>query len=173
MAEKKPPKTPLQEEKKKAIQEKVDAGKAEVKPKRAYTRKAKVPPVDPAQLQKEGEFFIELIQSMRKGVGIEKSIPETTRNVFIHSWGAMSAKYGSIMATWMPEIMFGGSVLLIAFDSFKEVNKIRGKKPKPEVKEPAKETPLGEREYKPVEEVPSNNPLSTEQHTEILFKNFD
>ena len=159
-------KSPLQQEKKDGIQEKVDAGKAEVKPKRAYKRKTKVSPVDPAQLQKEGEFFIELIQSMRKGIGIEKAIPETTRNVFIHSWGAMSTKYGSIMATWMPEIMFGGSVLLIAFDSFKEVNKIKGKKTKPEVKEPSKESTLGEHEYKPAEEVPSNI------DKDILFKQF-
>ena len=135
-------KTPLQEEKENKsadiIENNTSAADDETKPKQkkkkpgrpkgSGKKKATQPEPGPFDEQKslqEGMFLAEMIENVRKGMGITKPLPELTKNTFISSIPAMEQKYGSAVSKYMPEMMFFGSLSMIGFDTFKELSEIK------------------------------------------------
>ena len=94
-------------------------------------------------------FFLDFSQMFRESIGVKKQIPDHYKKLFVSSYHAIALKYGPTMARWMPEIIFGGSVFLITYDTMKEVRIIKAAEKKERAEKQAKETPgdeLGEAE---------------------------
>lgn len=133
-------KTPFQESKRAKIEDKKAEIEAETtetpgaeaapdrgKPKRKYTRKKKVEFVAPTMEETavEAQFFLEFITKLRQGAGIQKVLPDFYHKTFIMSYHTMAAKYGAMMSMWLPELMFGGTLLLIGVDTLVELKRIK------------------------------------------------
>jgi hypothetical protein len=130
------PKTSLQDGKKQKISEmKADADPGEQKkkpkgrPKGSKTKKKKKAPAfeppTPEQTAQEAQMFLDTMDALRSAAGIQKKIQPNHREMFAQSYHQISLKYGSSMARYMPELMFGLSSGFILFDTFVELRKIR------------------------------------------------
>lgn len=124
-------KTPLQIDKKTALEETLAENQStestiDTPEKKRRTRGPNKPkvtftPPTPEESSHEARFILDFIAMIREGAGIQKPLPEHNQTMFCASYHAIACKYGATMARWMPEIMFGGSLLLIGFDTYKEL----------------------------------------------------
>lgn len=129
--------TPLQQEKEAELADMIEGAAAGETPaetvKRKKRKKKKV--VEPestgpdlAELQAEGEFLFDMVTLGRKGLGIEKQFPDMYRHMFISGYRKISEKYGAIASKYMPEIMFGSVLALMAIDTLNEVKILKESK---------------------------------------------
>jgi hypothetical protein len=160
MAKKNTEKNPLQEEKAKRVkelltetdesqgeetgstQETVQA--TEKKPRKKRKKKELEKPVvtqTPEDLEKEGEFFVGLVDVMRKNIGVEKPLPAMPRSMFITSYAKLVQKYGPVASQYMPELMMVGACIMIVYDTKRELLDIRNAQKVPET-EKSEETSL-------------------------------
>ena len=143
-------KTPLQDEKKEIIDEIINSKNDDVetpKKKRKYTKRKnvkvtkpviEVPAYSELDADRDSEFLTVFVNEIRAGNGI-KPINEKHAVFFQSSSKQMFLKYGATTSRWMPEIMFGGSLTFILFDTYKEILKIRvDQKPEKKTIKPTK-----------------------------------
>lgn len=120
-------KKPLQTEKQQQ-KEAILAEATTEKPKRGRPRKKpvpEVPVVDMAEIEREAKFFLDLIQTGREGLGVHAKIGDTPMAIFIQGYKGLVLKYGSLASKWMPEMLFCGAVVMISYDTYKEVKALK------------------------------------------------
>jgi len=130
----------LQEEKKAKVIEITDSKKeskaeeqARPKPKRA--RRGRKPRFDPEQSAVEAQALLEIIGLMRRGLDVEKPIPDHAVALFHTGYVQVVMQYGPVASQYMPLIIFGTSLLIIGADTWVEAKKIAIAKKAKRIKE--------------------------------------
>lgn len=115
------------------------------------------PAFDPETAQATGEMFFNMIAQGRQALGIDKPLNDFARAGFVQGFVGLADKHGDAGAKYMPEILFGSAVIVIAMDTFVEVKRIRAEQELTENEPERKREGEGEGERKPTPPTPTKN----------------
>lgn len=87
---------------------------------------APIPEEPPVDYNVQANMLLEMLNLIRREMlGVEKPIGGTAAICFQQSAPEILRKYGGSVAAWMPEMMFGASILLIGMDTFTEFKRVK------------------------------------------------
>lgn len=98
-----------------------------------------------ADYEIQAEGLLSILNLIRaEMLGVIKPIPANAAGLFKQSAPDIMLKYGGSIAAWMPELLFGASLILIGLDTFSEFKKISLAAHAQKIEKQKEETPKSE-----------------------------